>query len=225
MPLRSPTFGIRHSAAFRMTLRFTAFFIAGLMGVGLVAGLIARTNIERSARAAASDMVQDLAASYAHFTPEDFARYLEGIAGALSEDGVFVGYQAPGGEPLSGAITLPRPTTGWSDYLVDGSDVDEILWVRTERLPDGHWLSVGATTEYYNDAVELMTDGVLWVVAISVPLALFSGALLSRMVLSRLDDLSGTAEAVSAGDLSQRAPLRGTADRSEERRVGKECRL
>ena len=48
---------------------------------------------------------------------------------------LFVGYQASGGAPLSGPITLPRPATGWSDYLVEGSDadiLDSFVTVRTD---------------------------------------------------------------------------------------------
>lgn len=212
MPLHRPGHEIRRSAAFRMTLRFTLIFIGVLLVLGLAVGLFARESLERSARMEATELLDDLAASYARFDPPEFAETLDQLTEDLEETGLAFGYRPATGLPGAGAIALPDPQEGWGEYLVDGNDEDEALWVRTMRLPDGSWLSAGASKERYYDALELMQDGVIWAFAIAVPLAIFSGGLLSRMILSRIDELSQTAEAVRNGDLSRRAPLRGIGD-------------
>lgn len=212
MCLPRPGAAIRRSAAFRMTLRFALIFILGLLVTGLVVGLATQARIESLARARISQTLDTLATRYADLKPGEIGRDIKANATALSGKGLGVGYRNAGGTLSAGDIALATPAPGWSDHLAPFRDADETQWVLTTRLPDGGWLSVGASQEPYHDAIELLQSGVVWVVAVAVPLAVFSGVLLSRMVLARLDALSRTAESVRAGDLSRRAPVSGAGD-------------
>jgi signal transduction histidine kinase len=120
--------------------------------------------------------------------------------------------QTAEGVLLSGDLALPNPGIGWTVFVPDGYDVDEARWVKSVWLPDGSWLSAATTTETYHDVTELMLAGAAWTVAIGLPLALLSGALLSRWVLHRLAPIAATAGQVGRGDLGRRAPLAGTGD-------------
>ena len=84
--------------------------------------------------------------------------------------------------------------------------------MKSARLSDGSWISVGASTERYHDIAEDMAAGAVWTVATALPLALICGALLSRAVLGRLAQIATTAEAVREGSLSRRAPVSGRGD-------------
>ena len=79
-------------------------------------------------------------------------------------------------------------------------------------LPDGGWLNAAVSQERYHDVAELMLAGAVWTVAIALPLALLSGALLSRAVLGRLAEIAATAESVRGGTFSQRVPVSPKGD-------------
>ena len=79
-------------------------------------------------------------------------------------------------------------------------------------LPDGGWLNAAVSKERYHDVAELMLAGAVWTVAIALPLALLSGALLSRAILGRLAEIAATAESVRGGTLSQRVPVSAKGD-------------
>ena len=86
------------------------------------------------------------------------------------------------------------------------------MWVRSLSLPDGGWLNAAVSQERYHDVAELMLAGAVWTVAIALPLALLSGALLSRAILGRLAEIAATAESVRGGTLSQRVPVSAKGD-------------
>jgi len=57
-----------------------------------------------------------------------------------------------------------------------------------------------------------MLAGTGWTLAISFPLALLCGGMMSAMVLRRIEAISETAKQIRDGGLHRRAPLRGTDD-------------
>ena len=111
-----------------------------------------------------------------------------------------LGHQGPAGNLLAGSLALAAPTSGLGDFVPAGNDPDEGMWVRSLPLPDGGWINVAASMETYHDVAELMLAGAVWTVAIALPLALLSGALLSRAILRRLSEIAATAEGVRAGN-------------------------
>jgi len=140
------------------------------------------------------------------------ARLIEELTEDADEDDLTFGHQTADGALLAGGLAIPELEIGWTVFTPEGVDEDEALWVKSARLPDGTWVSAAASSESYHDISELMLAGALWTIAIALPLALLSGALLSRAVLRRLARIAETAERVRAGDLSRRAPLAGTRD-------------
>jgi len=127
-------------------------------------------------------------------------------------DEVSLGYQSREGTLRGGTLVLPGPTIGLSVFQPDGVDADEALWLRSEPLPDGGWVTAAVSSEHYHDVSELMLAGAAWTLAIALPMALLSGALLSRSVLRRLAPIARTADGVRLGKLSLRAPRSGSDD-------------
>lgn len=203
---------VTRTAAFRLTLRFAVFFVACLLVLDLGLGLVARWGIERTTRAEIEEALDSLRKAHGAGGAAAVARLAAEFGGDADAGEIVAGLQTPDGALLAGGLVLPAPRTGWSVLAVEGVDEDEALWVKSVRLPDGGWLSAGTSSETYHDVAELMLAGAAWSVAIGLPLALISGALLSRAVLRRLAPIAETAGQVGEGDLARRAPLAGTGD-------------
>ena len=207
---------IRHdimgSAAFRLTLRFAGIFVACLMVLDLGVGLTARWVVEYELKAQVEDGLDGLRRAFDEGGATGLARLIGERTEGADDDDLTFGHQTADGTLLAGGLAIPEPEIGWIVLTPEGIDEDEALWVKSARLPDGTWINSAASSEIYHDVGELMLAGAVWTVAIVLPLALLSGALLSRAVLRRLARIAETAERVRAGDLSRRAPLAGTQD-------------
>ena len=178
--------GITRSAAFRLTLQFAATFVICLLLADVVVGLTARWAVRRQAIAGVEETLGSLQAAAANGGVVAVSEAVRARGNGGDEDGLAVGLQDASGAALAGDLTLPAPRLGWSQFVPPGADLDEDLWVKSARLSDGSWLSVGASTERYHDIAEEMAAAALWIVATALPLALVCGALLSRAVLGRL---------------------------------------
>lgn len=120
-----------------------------------------------------------------------------------------------GGAILAGDMTtVPQP--GWSTIEPHRmpSDESELVGIRTltVRLPDGTLLAVGDDLEWIEDADEAIFHAFSVAVLVTLGLGIAGGALLSVAFLQRVDAISRTAEAIIAGDLASRIPVRGTGD-------------
>ena len=174
------------SAAFRLTLRFAAIFVTCLLIFDVIGGLTARWYVERQTRAQVEDLIEEARRAFDFGGADALDGFLREAAEDIEDDGLAIGRQTAEGALLQGTLTLPRPEIGWVTFVPDGIDEDEALWVKSARLPDGTWLSAGASSEFYHDIGEFMLAGGAWPVAIGLPLGILSGALLSRAVLRRL---------------------------------------
>ncbi|MBR9834819.1 MAG: HAMP domain-containing histidine kinase [Alphaproteobacteria bacterium] len=83
---------------------------------------------------------------------------------------------------------------------------------RITQLPDGSVLLVGIKMDERLRLVNRVTQAVATAAPIGVLLALFGGFFSARYAAGRAEALTRTAEAVMAGDLSERAPVIGSGD-------------
>lgn len=83
---------------------------------------------------------------------------------------------------------------------------------RITQLPDGSVLLVGIKMDERLRLVNRVTQAVATAAPIGVLLALFGGFFSARYAAGRAEALTRTAEAVMAGDLSERAPVVGSGD-------------
>ena len=207
---------VRHdivrSASFRLTLRFAGIFIACLLAIDLGLGAALQWHVENEAKVEVENELEGFVAAFDAGGSAMLIERLIARADELADADLQAGYRGADGKTLAGQLALPAPAAGWQVFAPEGIDADEALWVRSARLADGGWLSVAASSEIYHDIGELMLAGAIWTVAIALPLALLSGALLSRAVLQRLARIADTADGVREGALSRRAPLQGSGD-------------
>ena len=120
------------------------------------------------------------------------------------------------GRKITGNIDSLPPVFGprMMDLMVDGKIRD----VRVDgfRLDNGDFLLIGQDTDTLNDMTALIARSFGVGLVVTLMLAFLGGALISTSVLKRIETVSHTARAIVGGDLTQRVPVRGTADEFDD---------
>jgi len=107
--------------------------------------------------------------------------------------------------PFSGAYDLPPPP-------VPGFTPEHVLRGYGMTLPSGMNLLVARDTYPEDQIADLMERTFTVGVLLTLVAALGSGALVSRRILRRMEDIGRTSREIMSGDLSRRIPA-GTGDR------------
>ncbi len=106
--------------------------------------------------------------------------------------------------------------SGLSDSVLakpDGdADDDHQIWGQGVYLSDGSFLLVGQDAFRILSAQESIINSFVWSAGIAILLAAFSGLVVSRGFLRRIDDINNTSLAIIDGRLKERIPVRGTSD-------------
>ncbi len=125
----------------------------------------------------------------------------------------------PNGEGLAGNVGALQPGVldhpGWLETsyrrLDSPEGADRRALVEVVQLGGFHLL-VGRDLEERERLYGIITNAGRWSFALVVVLGLVAGFFVSRRVLGRIDAMSGTAQAIMAGDLAGRLPRAGTGD-------------
>jgi signal transduction histidine kinase len=118
------------------------------------------------------------------------------------------------GDVLAGDLAFVRPGEGFFNAGVPDTGQTEVpdnLRVLGKTVGDSNLLVATDTDEIENLQNTLLSVFGLTSLCAAV-LALFGGRWLSRLFLNRLDQLAGTAEAITKGDASARMPLTKAGD-------------
>ncbi len=100
----------------------------------------------------------------------------------------------------------------WSELPIERAGIRSLARVRRYTFPDGLHLLVGRDVEVRAELRDLLTGALLWALLVVVILGL-AGAIIVRGLFRRaLANVSTTAAAISAGDLSQRVRITGRGD-------------
>ncbi|MFA3915393.1 sensor histidine kinase [Ruegeria hyattellae] len=110
-----------------------------------------------------------------------------------------------------------EPGSGWVELTLQRPDTTQTLPVAAAsiRLRRGERLLVGRYTTEASKFDQVLLQSVGLALLASVALSLLTGWLLTRLVFSRLADITRTADEIMSGDLSRRIPLRGSDDEFE----------
>lgn len=125
--------------------------------------------------------------------------------------------QDQSGAHLAGEIPAqPGLQPGWSTLYVPETTEDTGRPERTRALVvdlgNGLLLAVGADIGQVEDLEQAIAQAFAWTVGPAALLGIVGGLMLSRAFLRKVDAIGRTAEAIIAGDLSQRIPTRDTGD-------------
>ena len=130
---------------------------------------------------------------------------------------------SPSRQPLAGNLS-PWPDVepgpdGWLDFRFEDMRAGGRVFHARARafvLQDGLQLLVGRDTRELKATQELITNALLWGVAITLALALLGGLLMSRSMLRRIEVINQASRNIMAGDLTQRIPIRGSGDELDQ---------
>jgi len=121
------------------------------------------------------------------------------------------------GAHLAGEVPpVVRLRPGWTVLDVPQAREDdgrpERVRALVMNLGGGLLLAVGDDLDRIAEVEEAVATAFLWTVGLAAVLGIGGGVLLSRAFLARVDEIGRTAEAIIAGDLARRIPLKGTDD-------------
>lgn len=202
----------------------TARFITLVFGIELIlaAGMtltlraLTRAELERDAKSYAARLTEELGPVYLNRGTEDF-RKLAAIRVLMSEGRAAVILLAdPKGKAIAGNLQgwPPGASLGWSEIELyrNGSTVPEQMGILVTQLSDGSKLLTGQIIESDRRLSKIVDRATGTALIFGLPLALFAAFGAVRIINARVNDISETARAVSAGQLSERVWLDGSGD-------------
>jgi signal transduction histidine kinase len=128
-------------------------------------------------------------------------------AAPVIDEGYIYLLQAPDGAKLAGQIPALAPSEGWREIVPPNGDEDEPFIAKSAFLPDGSFLLVGHDAHALHDAVELVEEGIVWILAIAVPLSLLTAIVSSALIFRRLEAINRLSLEIRRGHLDRRLPV------------------
>lgn len=210
--------------AFRLAALYFLVFALSVVGVLFFVYWATADFVERQTEAALAAEVTGLAEQYAQRGLSGLVQIVAARSAGERGDGMFYLVTNPQGQPLAGNITdWPQGTPARPGPLAFQ------LLIRTNEhlerhpargvlfaIPGGYRLLVGrdiSDAEAYRDRIRTT---LLWSGLVALGIGLLGGAVMSRNMLRRVEQVNRTAERVMAGDLSERVPRTGSNDEFDQ---------
>src|SRR5215510_8728829 len=126
----------------------------------------------------------------------------------------------PTGQAVAGNVGSLAPgvmaTRGWSETayrrIEDADDRDHRALVYVTELANGFRLLIGRDLDERRRLFGIVAKAAQWSILIVVVLGLGGGVFVARRVLHRIDAMTGTAQRIMTGDLSERLPVGRSGD-------------
>ena len=195
--------------------------LIGGIAMAAVLGLAywtANTIIESETRNVVTAELNGLADSYGNLGILGLARAIERrIEGSEEPDALYLLTDA-WGRVIAGNIGAWPPTVepgdGWVELELIRTDNNKSVPISAAsiQLRGGERLLVGRDSSARQDFDRALTRSLIIALTAALLLSLMTGWLLTRLVFSRLSEISRTAEDIMSGDLSTRIPLRESGD-------------
>ena len=100
----------------------------------------------------------------------------------------------------------------WFELPIERTGVRGLARVHQFELPRGYHLLIGRDVQVRAQMAHLLTDGLLWAAALVIGLGTVGAFAVRGLFRFTLADVSATAAAISAGDLSRRVRVAGRGD-------------
>ncbi len=128
------------------------------------------------------------------------------------EEGSIYLLQSPDGTKLAGQLPKMPPVDGWLDIVPPGGEEDEPFVAHGALLPDKSFLLVGHDAHDLHDAIELVEEGIAWMLGIAVPLSMLTGLVSSVLIVRRLEAINRLSLEIRQGHLDRRIPVANAND-------------
>lgn len=137
------------------------------------------------------------------------------IAGNIDDDALYL-FVDPAFRVLEGNLNAWPPRMpvdeDWGELKLDRAGVPALMQVHYFELPGGFHMLVGRDIAVRSQLGRLMEGALLWAAAIAVILGSIGAWAVRGLFRATIADVSATAIAVSAGDLSRRVRVAGQDD-------------
>jgi signal transduction histidine kinase len=201
-----------HTSSFQLALLYAGLFAASIL---LLFTLIYWT----AAHYAAQDQSNELDVEF-HAIQDEASLSGEGrlpliVANHLhqrhGERAVYL-LQDAQGRKLAGNLAPMPPTVGALTLKVALEGEEREVRARGYRLADGDYLLIGEDPRSLREMKQLIARAFSVSAVVTLALAVLGGWIISNRALSRVEAVGRTTQAIVAGDLSQRVPVRRTDD-------------
>jgi signal transduction histidine kinase len=208
-----PAAKVFQTTTFRLAAVYVVLFAASVAALGLIAYFTTSLALERRLD---TSIEHETATLQAGFRSGGLARLLAEVNEheRTHPNGRFdYAVIDAQGEQLAGRFSKTPSHEGWSslDYRESDGDITR-LRIYEAQLSGGMRLAIAADREQVEEVKKAILDGFLSAFGAVLALGIGGGIALSLAFLKRVETIRRTAEAIIAGDLTQRVPVRGTGD-------------
>ena len=201
-----------HTATFRLAALYALLFF---ISVGVLVALLffqVRQTLQVEARKQISNEVNLLLFEYREDgLGELLEETEERIEKNQTRDRLIYMVQNPAGRVVFDRVATVESPLGWR--MLNGDNPALFFF---EKLDNGYVLGVGKDMSALAVTERAMGRTLLWAILAVLLLGSCGGIFLSRRTLAQLDSINRTAQAIGAGSLTQRIPLRDTGDELDE---------
>lgn len=204
---------VLRTATFRLAALYVVLFATAVAVLGVIVYLGTAAALNRQLDARISGEMTALKTSFqagglAKLEDEVRAHESTQPAGPLD----YLVFDASGVR-LAGHLPIMPTRLGWSNVNTKETDGDiSYRRILVDTLSGGTQLAVAADREQIDEPVAYIFDGFASAFGAVIVLGSIGGIALSVALLKRVETIRRTAEAIIAGDLEQRVPVRGTND-------------
>jgi signal transduction histidine kinase len=195
------------ASTFRITLSCTLAFIGALLLISAIfyfgGTALWRGEIEETV----AEEYQAVSDAFATSGLAGVQALIDERAAPVIDEGYIYLLQTPDGVKVAGQIPRRMPSVGWSEIVPPNGDEDEPFIAKGAMLPDGSFLLVGHDAHALHDAVELVEDGIIWILAIAIPLSLLTAIASSALIFRRLEAINRLSLEIRRGHLDRRLPV------------------
>lgn len=207
---------ILRSTGFRFALLHTLVFVVSVAAIGWVAELSVTSALERQARERVEAEAAALTMESERAGWDGLRSTIEARLGGQDRRLRYAVLDAGGKVIIGDGLLAAYATSSGADVLTvdqsDSGDASDPMVVASRPLANGSRLVVADDLESIDDVEDVVSDAFLVALVVALALGLGAGALLTAALLRRVEGVRNTADAIIAGDLTQRIALSGSGD-------------
>lgn len=204
------------STGFRFALLHTVVFVLSVSVIAWVAEITVTSALEHQARDRMDAESSSMLAEYRRHGMEGLRSTIEERSSAAKRRLQYAIVNAEGHVLIGESYLAEFAATSTARPKIvprsNGEDATDQILVGSTALANGLTLVVADNLESVEDVEDVVLNGFFIALGLALVLGLAAGILFTRSLLKRVDHVSRTAEAIIAGDLSQRIALTGSGD-------------